>query len=540
MSDPSFQGFEDLSGEPLEVRLVGDTTACRSCNWFWRPPPYGPYPAFDFAEDYPSDLQQRSARQHTDGDHVRTLEGKSQCQQIVHPQILHGCRKAPVMTIGINPNLTGFWPGTNGARWAYPSLSSFRRYAYYYRHRTVHQESFPLEFIRQHIREDGALVARKAGRIVRVDRAWAAREMTVSVVYQDGDEETIEQAWDAENHFVLLFDRSFDGERQFEAGDLIGGFLDLPKDADVAVEQNVVGYYQRVIPILEQVSAYLRSRGEIPDLQMAEDICQLDMVACASPGWGSKLEIDKREVARECIYRNRWMIKQLLQTRPSVIVFSGRSAFQLFNRIFKPFVTPSLHDDMDVYGLMKYTARDPHYLDIRKEVDGHDYSLRARLIISPHFSYDDNFMPHARLSAEEWAQFTENFPEASAELLSQEGRVSEANRDGYRGIRVDGLGDLKTRREGGVIALMRKLFDASKLIGEGIAQEILLGGVGFNRASRHLERSQGPCHFCVNDQWQFPEGCAYGKPDEALYPPSLLEAVADYVESSLAKDVIEP
>lgn len=529
-----FEGFEDLSTEPLEVRLVGDTTECRTCNWFWRPPPYGPYPAFDFDQEYPHDLLERSARQHADGDHARTLTGKSRRVQIVNPQILHGCRKAPVMTIGINPNLTGFWPGTKGARWAYPYFRSFARYAYYYRHRTVHQEAFPLDFIRRHLREDGRLVGRKAGRIARVDRAWAARRATISLAYQDGDEEKIDQEWDPANHFVLLYDRSFDAEAQFDAGDVIGGFLDLPEGADVDVEQMVVGYYQRVIPILEQVSAYLRSRGKLPNLQMAEDVCQLDMVACASPGWGDKLEIDKQEVVRECVYRNRWVIKQLIQTRPGVIVFSGRSAFQMFNAIFKPFVTPELYDKMDVYGLMKYTARDPHYLDIRTEVDGQAYALRARLIIGPHFSYDDNFLPHARLSEAEWDEFGEEFPEATEELLADHKRVSDRNRDGYRGIRLDDLGDFRTRHEAALIRLMRKLFDASQLIGQGITQEILLGGLPYDEDNRHLLRTEGPCHFCVNERWQFPEGCAYGKPEETPQPPGFLEGVADYVESRLA------
>ncbi len=42
----------------------------------------------------------------------------------------------------------------------------------------------------------------------------------------------------------------------------------------------------------------------------------------------------------------------------------------------------------------------------------------------------------------------------------------------------------------------------------------------------YLTRGEGPCSFCVNARWQFPEGCPYGKPAEASPPPGFLEKVA--------------
>jgi hypothetical protein len=50
---------------------------------------------------------------------------------------MDGCRKAPIMTIGINPNLTAFAPGRAGASWCYPDFSdasggdAATKYAYY-------------------------------------------------------------------------------------------------------------------------------------------------------------------------------------------------------------------------------------------------------------------------------------------------------------------------------------------------------------------------------------------------------------------------
>lgn len=527
MSDP-FAGFEDLSAEPLEVRLVAETTKCRACDWFCRPPPYGPYPSFDFTTDYPEVLRERTTRQFRDGDHVRDISGTSQSQATVNPQILHGCRKAPVMTIGINPNLTGFWPGTNGARWAYPLFSSFKRYAYYYRHRTTYQESLQLDFIRKHIRDGGAIKAKKPGHVAQTGREMDARKLTIELAFEDGTNERLEQTWDHSNHFVLLLDRG----QSFQAGNVIGGFLDLPAGHEIPVQQNVVGYYQRVIPILEQVSAWLRSQNHLPNLEMAEDVCQLDMVACASPGWGRAYEIDKREVVGKCVQENAWVIKQLIQSNPKVIVFSGRSAFQMFNRMFASFIIPKLQDDMEVYGLMKMTARDPHYLDIRQQVADRDYHLRARVIIAPHFSYDDNFEPHARLSAEELADFSSKYARAYSDLES-DGRITKPNRDGYVGIRLNDLQDWATKHAVAAIPLMQKIYDASALIGQGITQEILLGRIGYDSSNNHLERAVGPCRFCSNGQWSFPEGCAYGKPDEPAWPNGFLETIADQIISQL-------
>jgi hypothetical protein len=536
MSDPStFSGFEDLSKEPLEVQLVGQVTKCRDCNWFWRPPPYGPYPSFDFSEDFPSQLRERTSRQFVDKEFVRAIDGKSRGQATINPQILHGCRKAPIMTIGINPNLTGFWPSTQGARWAYPLFSNFARYAYYYRHRTTHQESFPLEFIRDHIREAGALRARKSGRVKNVSRDMVKRELTVTLEYDNGEVEEHRQTWDAENHFVLLFDRAYDDKTQFEADSIIGGFIDLPDGTDVPVEQNVVGYYQRAIPILEQVSSFLRSRGHLPEMQMAEDLCQLDMVACASPGWGNAYQIDKQEVVSQCIQSNAWVIKQLIQSNPKVLIFSGRSAFQLFNRIFKPFITPAMHDSMDVFGLLKMTSRDPHYLEIRPEGIDSDYHMRARIIISPHFSYDDNFVPHARFSEPDWEEFQARYPEAASDLVREQ-RVTKPNRDDYRGISIENLQSFQDKHPVPTIVLMQHYIDPSATIGEGIAQEIQMGNIQFNKADSHLERSPGACHFCVNSSWSFPEGCLYGKDKEAPAMPNeydkIIRHVLSVIESS--------
>ena len=72
-------------------------------------------------------------RFHHDGPGCRQAAGGGQCRfrgQSASPrsptfpdaEVMDGCRKAPIMTIGINPNLTAFAPGSTGASWCYPSF----------------------------------------------------------------------------------------------------------------------------------------------------------------------------------------------------------------------------------------------------------------------------------------------------------------------------------------------------------------------------------------------------------------------------------
>ena len=49
------------------------------------------------------------------------------------PELLSGCRKAPLMALGINPNLPGWWPYHRGA--LNPLFDDYRQYAHYFRYR---------------------------------------------------------------------------------------------------------------------------------------------------------------------------------------------------------------------------------------------------------------------------------------------------------------------------------------------------------------------------------------------------------------------
>ena len=114
--------FSESVNIPLEVRLAWQVMSCRamrstyesnnhSCHWFNKH--YGPYPAFSLVDDLPCiDEPVR--------DDAVDHDGLCVGMRYQIPEIMSGCRKAPIMTIGINPNLTAYYPSRDGATWCYP------------------------------------------------------------------------------------------------------------------------------------------------------------------------------------------------------------------------------------------------------------------------------------------------------------------------------------------------------------------------------------------------------------------------------------
>ena len=140
------------SGLPLEVELVADVKACRTCKWFWDgSPPYGPYPSFDWLSDFPPEVVRTEKQSGEYSPAQPWLSAKLTGTTIPDPGIMHGCRKAPIMTIGINPNLTAWFPYTSSASWIYPGFTKAARFAYYYRHFTLYQESLSLDYVKAHL-----------------------------------------------------------------------------------------------------------------------------------------------------------------------------------------------------------------------------------------------------------------------------------------------------------------------------------------------------------------------------------------------------
>jgi len=142
--------FEDrLSKTPDEVKVTWETMTCRgmrycyegpdhSCYWFFQ---YGPFHAYDIAAE---DRLLLVGTGETDSIYV----GKR--YQI--PELLSGCRKAPIMSVGLNPNLRAV---TQPWR-IYPYFDDVQQYARHFRYRTTFKHSIEKEYYDEHITNDTA------------------------------------------------------------------------------------------------------------------------------------------------------------------------------------------------------------------------------------------------------------------------------------------------------------------------------------------------------------------------------------------------
>ncbi|HEU5109252.1 MAG TPA: hypothetical protein VFT95_11975, partial [Micromonosporaceae bacterium] len=316
-------GPAGAAGTPLEVGLALEVRRCRACTYFWPtsgPQPYGPFPTFDLLvnDTGPTDPA---------GD-VASFEwqaGITRAPGFPDPEVMDGCRKAPIMTIGINPNLTAFAPGPTGAQWTYPSFSSeggtdeWAKYASYYRYRSIYQERFDLAAITPYLLPDGQVRAERAGVLVSADRPTDAPSFTLRVRY-DGDTADTAVALHGVAggpRWVVLVPP----HGRFDAGDLIASELDVPAGQPMRVYRQRVGYYHQFSPVLAGFEAYLRQRGYTGrPLMMGEDVGQLDMVACASPHWNPGFlggtAASEQRVIDNCVTANAWALKQLVQTNP--------------------------------------------------------------------------------------------------------------------------------------------------------------------------------------------------------------------------------
>ncbi len=124
---------------PTEVQLALEVMPCQAmrrvyesagtphpCAYFGE---WGSYHSFDYASAGPP-------------------EGPGIVQDVVYagktalvPEILSGCRKAPIMSVGINPNLPGYWPFTRNA--VNPLFEDFLQYAHYFRYRRIAKLQIP-------------------------------------------------------------------------------------------------------------------------------------------------------------------------------------------------------------------------------------------------------------------------------------------------------------------------------------------------------------------------------------------------------------
>lgn len=489
---------------PPEVALVQELRGCRSCNAFVGENLYGPFVQVETSAP--------------DGHAPRRVRGFA----APDPAALYGCRKAPIMLIGINPNLPGhfvFPRATDGETWrsgSYrlaPFFASDAAYAEHYRFgpKPVLQvpDATALEgLLRQEV--SSLLMAEKAGQLVGGDGAGAGsfrqvaqRCARLELKFDDGSAQVHDLTWPRNENLAVV-------RRKFAAGEVVAGRIDagvVGRTVDAEPGPKLDGYYARANMLLEQVGK--RFAGS--SLKLGEDMSLHDAVACASPRWDSA-EMPLESIQELCVRGHRWLHRQVEQSAPQVIVIAGRTALELF-------ADPALGTLSTPLAELPVQAGGRDGLFFQVATQGLWWSYRAgpvlrkvRLVVASHLSYGDNFRRHAYFPAAQWSLF-EQAHASAVQWLRQEKRVEQAFATEDQMVLIgddddDAWAALEVIDPLAAPELRACWIDPFEMLSFAVAAELVQKGIDVD-AEGHLKRSQGDCSFCDNAQWRLERGCQY-------------------------------
>jgi hypothetical protein len=257
------------------------------------------------------------------------------------PEMLSGCRKAPIMTVGINPNLPGWWPPTINS--INPLFDSVAQYAHYFRYRETAKLDIPLQQYQQ---------------------------------YLNGQTD----------------------------GPFSGVELDVPVDANgfrtIPVELQPVQMYLNYQSLLADVATTMGWDNH--KLSVGEDVSYGNMVACPSAKWITQVDAtdpkmppmtgdQQKGIVTECFHHRQYFLRQLFQSLPLVLMIFSQSTTDAFLAEMRgrfsagnPVVGDKLSD------LLNREIR------LRYGVDGQGQPLEARVIFSPHITGDPAQFAQAR------------------------------------------------------------------------------------------------------------------------------------------------
>lgn len=309
-----------------------------------------------------------------------------------------------------------------------------------------------------------------------------------------------------------------------------------------------------MVPVLERFERTLRDGGHPgASLHVGEDVCQLDMVACASPHWkpgflgGSDASVTA--IVDNCVSRNAWAIKQMVQTRPALLYIVSESSWNMFHAALGAHVRRdpplSSHPADKDYTLLKETTDPEHpaYVEFDVTIDGMRYAHRTRLVITPHFSYNSFFLQQYRMSTQDWHAFGAAQPGCVAALTPQNGFTlvlpTQAYPDDYVAIQLPADASAANAARAW---LASQFPDAARTLGTYFvdahaSMASVLDELYANHtltwhdtdSGGYLSRNEGSCRFCVNRHWQFPNECRYDKTHEPPPPAGFLAKVARHL-----------
>lgn len=257
------------------------------------------------------------------------------------PEMLSGCRKAPIMTVGINPNLPGWWPATINS--ISPLFDNVAQFAHYFRYRETAKLDIPMTEYQSDL----------AG---RKDGPFSGVELNVAV---DAD-----------------------------------GFRTIP------VELKQVEMYLNYQSLLADLASTMGWANH--KLLVGEDVSYGNMVACPSAKWITKADPkdpamppmtqdQQNGIVTECFHHRQYFLRQLFQSLPLVLmVFSQSTTDALLAEMSGRFSmgNPKVGDTIDE--LLSREVR------LRFGMDAQGNPLEARVIFSPHITGDPAQFAKAR------------------------------------------------------------------------------------------------------------------------------------------------
>ena len=323
---------------PTEVELAYEVMSCNAmriaqeplnaphpCSYFRK---WGSYHSYDY-----------------------TIDGAPSERGIVHearyvgraplvPELLSGCRKAPIMAVGINPNLPGWWANQRGSM--NPLFDDYRQYAHYFRYRAVDK----LEL------SDADYVA-----------------------YGGGPQDT------PFSDFELSVPPDDHGERR------------------IRLQVQPQKMYQTYQSLLDALST---SMGWAAQLVVGEDLSYANMVASPSAKWTTvpapndptlppMTDEERDGIVTECFRTRKYFLRQLFQSLPSVLlIFSQSTANAFVGEMSDCFTVGDPRPGESLKALMRREIR----LRYGELPDG--TALEARAIFAPHATGDPREFATAR------------------------------------------------------------------------------------------------------------------------------------------------
>jgi len=248
------------------------------------------------------------------------------------PEMLSGCRKAPILAVGINPNLPGWWPNLRPS--LNPLFDEYRQYAHYFRYRGTAKP----ELSEQDYQAFG-------GGGANDEPPSATFELNVP---QDAaGDRVIAMHWRAQKMYLV---------------------------------------YQELLDALAAEMGWPAGR-----LSVGEDLSYANMVACPSAKWTTQAPAppapplpamtpkQRDGIVSECFHSRKYFLRQLFQSLPTVIlVFSQNTASTFVGELEQRFSSGSPKPTDSIDTLMSKSVV-LHYGDLP---DG--TALEAQVIFGPH------------------------------------------------------------------------------------------------------------------------------------------------------------